>query len=45
MRKSLNLFVKEASTIIVFMLIPHLIYGIQELYGYILQYFNKRERI
>ena len=37
MKKILNLFVKKASFIIAFTLILHLIYGIPEPYGYILQ--------
>lgn len=37
MKKILNLFVNEENIIIAFTLIPHLIYGIPEPYGYILQ--------
>lgn len=40
MKKILNLFVKKASFIIAFTQILHLIYGIPEPYGYILQLYK-----
>lgn len=40
MKKILNLFVKKASFIIAFTQSQHLIYGIPEPYGYILQLYK-----
>lgn len=44
MKKILNLFVKEENIIIVFTLIPHLIYGIREQYFCTLRLFNAGEK-
>lgn len=44
MRKNLKLFVNEENIIIVFTLIPHLIYGIREQYFCTSQLFNIGEK-